>query len=314
MKRSIFLILFILLFKIGFTSTPRHLYHYPGFYYMDLLPFTTDQLKKFKSLGIKQVKVLQDNYDKIIYVFNDDGQLISHTVYRLKRKKEIKESQTLYNYDNSGNLITKKKAYEDVIICDSFVYDNRNRLIEEYQSCNYLKNNVINIEPYHCYFKLELKDSSNSESVYFEINSKSFYTINNENKVIKVVSSNRTDSVSIENINDSIRLEHYWYTEQYHSKFLLGQEISYKNENIQAATQYYMNGNTIFYQRTYSYNENNQCYLIEETLQNSLFNKKKQYIPNRWITFYNKYGLVEDALVMFKYEVREITKYIYHFD
>lgn len=69
-------------------------------------------------------------YDKVLYEYNDQGQMVKKTVLYEEEYKLSKYST--YEYDNSGRLFKENKYKDDKL--DDYIfyeYDGQNRLVKE---------------------------------------------------------------------------------------------------------------------------------------------------------------------------------------
>lgn len=68
------------------------------------------------------------------YKYNAKSQLVSNTEQYIKSDDETSLSETIYEYDDAGNLVISKKISDDFFSLIAYTYDSANRLTEE---CEY---------------------------------------------------------------------------------------------------------------------------------------------------------------------------------
>ena len=269
-----------------------------------LIPFSKDELQKFKEKKIKKVEIRSiGHYQRTIYYLNDEGQVTTEETFYKPKKKEYPFGKTIYKYNQNGLLTVKDANGPFLISYDSISYDDKGRINHYYSHQINPLYRKKHREP-EVVFNMNLHYSDENKVILFDSTNyeMTFYTFNNENEAILRYSDYVIDSVSIDRTSESEYSKRYWYKESDDTIFKLGKEFTYKNGLLQTETEWESKwgGKTIRYKTYYTYNPNN--WLMRTENENRYQNK----------TFYTYY---ESGLILEKIttdgRITNIDKYIY---
>ena len=94
---------------------------------------------EYNNLGLLASKT---SYGCVVntYKYNDKNQLVSDTEQYMESDNETSLSETIYEYDDAGNIVASKKISDDFFKLITYTYDSANRLTEE---CKYYSQDCL---------------------------------------------------------------------------------------------------------------------------------------------------------------------------
>ena len=111
---------------------------------------------EYNNLGLLASKTeYEPSYGCVVntYKYNDKNQLVSDTEQYIESDNETSLSETIYEYDDAGNLVASKKISDDFFKLITYSYDSANRLTEE---CEYYSQDCLSpfTSTYYTYDKM----------------------------------------------------------------------------------------------------------------------------------------------------------------
>lgn len=249
-----------------------------------------------------------------VYLFDDNFNLKSYTVFSESKKEKIVIGRVSYEYNQKNILISSENEFVgNYIYYDSIVYDNQGLVSCEFHSSKvwtkksgYVINQKENISRV-LFQKLDnyyvISNSLNKDSIKWKI----YY--DNQNVFQKAEYIDRIDSVSRYVDNMGCKLESYWYKYASDSVFTLGLQREFDNELLIKESMFQMLTYNLSNEVTkhYLYNELDQLTLTYETESHYMnkYNKEVLY-------FYDGRGFLHHTYAIYNYSKPEVHSYSYH--
>jgi hypothetical protein len=189
----------------------------------NLLPFTQEELKIYKTLKIKEIKKSISENETTIFYFNNQGNLCLQKFF--SNKIEIGSIQYSYNKKGLPVFIESKEDNGNFICIDTISY-NTNGIVTYYHSYEkVLKRNKV--KSVNTRWLLTLKSSDVNFVTLIDTSfSETLFKVNNLNQVVKIQNTNGIDSIQKLVLGEkSINI--YWYQNKSDTTFYIGKKVHY---------------------------------------------------------------------------------------